>query len=202
MKANFRRNRLCTCESVSRDQKLVQSYNNESFYFRERGTQAGKHAHVAAAAKGARKRSRRRGCRTAGPPRVAECEYYGTEAITRDFPFAFFDSRLFFFAYSVLSPRREGRGEREGQSLTPARASQPPRCFLAAFVRAHRCETDKEDEMDMRRRRRRRLQPGFNETGPRSVKPVQRVLCVRSRRPLSPLAQRIDGGRREGVRGR
>lgn len=109
---------------------------------------------------------------------------------------------FFFFAYSVLSSRREGRGEREGQSLTPARASQPPRCFLAAFVRAHRCETDKEDEMDMRRRRRRRLQPGFNETGPRSVKPVQRVLCVRSRRPLSPLAQRIDGGRREEVRGR
>lgn len=42
--------------------------------------------------------------------------------------------------------------------------------FLAALVRAHRCETDKEDEVDAKRRRRcrrkrrRRLQAGFNET--------------------------------------
>lgn len=146
----------------------MRSYNSRFISARKARTRArkhaGRHAHVAATAKGARKRSRRRGCRTAGPPRVAECEYYGTEAITRDFPFAFFDSRL-FFSHIPYYRREGGRGKREGQSLTPARASQPPRRFLAAFMRAHRCETDKEDEMDMRRRRRRRrLQPGFNET--------------------------------------
>lgn len=96
--------------------KLVRSYNSRFISARKARTRArkhaGRHAHVAATAKGARKRSRRRGCRTAGPPRVAECEYYGTEAITRDFPFAFFDSRLFFRIFRIIAGKEEEEKEK------------------------------------------------------------------------------------------
>lgn len=138
-------------------------------FWRERHARphARPHAHVATAAKGARKR----GDAVAGPQalcEVAECEYYGTEAITRDFPFAL---RLSFFFSRIPYYHRKGGaggGAREGQS--PWLGQHEDRVsyhgFLVALVRARRCETDKEDGVDTKRKRRRkrRLQSGFNET--------------------------------------
>lgn len=146
--------------------EVVRSYNSGSFYFDERGTHARTHVRTHMSQRLQKKQGNVRGDAVAGPQalrEVAECEYYGTEAITRDFPF---DSGLFFSRI----PYYRRKGEEEEEEGNPWLRQHEDRVsyhgFLVALVRAHRCETDKEDGMDTRRKRRRkrRLQSGFNET--------------------------------------
>lgn len=96
-----------------------------------------------------------------------------------------------FFSRILYYRRERDGGERGGQFLASAtRVSYHG--FLVALVRAHICETDKEDGVDTkrkRRRRRRRLQSGFNET---SWGQTGSASSLRSpHRPLSLLVRRI-----------
>lgn len=149
--------------------EVVRNYNSGSFYFDERGTHARTHVrmHMSQRLK-QKKQGNVWGDAVAGPQalrEVAECEYYGTEAITRDFPF---DSGPFLRVFRIIVGR-EMRRERE-RMVNPWLWQHEDRVsyhgFLVALVRAHRCETDKEDGMDTKRKRKRkrRLQSGFNET--------------------------------------
>lgn len=85
------------------------------------------------AVKGARKRTG--GDTVAGPQarrEVAECEYYGTKAITGNFPFALRTLVFFFFHVIPYYPSR-GKRRREGTAILDSGNTRIIESAITAF---------------------------------------------------------------------
>jgi len=101
-----------TCESASRDpSRAVVTTTDRFILTREARTPARTHM----SQRLQKEQGNVRGDAVAGPQalrEVAECEYYGTEAIIGDFPFAFRLSS-FFRVFRIIVEREEGEKEED-----------------------------------------------------------------------------------------